>query len=74
MTGWGYIPTGSTGSQYFIMLNTYNHGGPYDWSTQLHFDSDTGMLIVEAGGSGTTPIINDQWVELNIIIDLAANT
>ena len=74
MTGWCYVPSGSTGDQYFIMLNTYNHGGPYDWSLQLHFNSATGMLIVENGGTGTTPILTNQWIEIKIEIDLGGNT
>ena len=74
VTGWSYVPSGSTGSQYFILLNTYTHGGPYEWSTQLFFNSATGMLVVENGGTGTTPILNDQWVEVNVEIDLTANT
>lgn len=73
MTGWNYIPTGSTGQQYFIMLNTYAIGGPNAWSLQVLFDSDTGMMsIVE--GSATAPIINDQWVEVRVEIDLDLDT
>jgi hypothetical protein len=72
MTGWSYIPSGSTGSQYFILLNTYNHGGPYEWSLQLHFDSTAGTLIV-VEGSGTTAIINNQWIEVKVNINLDTN-
>lgn len=73
MKGWCYIPGGSTGSQYFILLNTYNHSGPYEWSLQLHFDSTAGTLIV-VEGSGTTAIINNQWIEVKVNINLDTNT
>src|SRR4030067_3611190 len=38
-TAWQYIPTDFTGTSYFILLNTYNDGGPYNWSTEVSFDS-----------------------------------
>jgi hypothetical protein len=68
MTAYHYIPSGSTGEQYFIMLNSY-WPNPNNWSVQILFDSDAG--IVEEYYSGTTtPIINDAWVELRLEIDL----
>lgn len=73
MTAWHYIPSGSTGKQYFILLNTYTPGGPYFWSLQLLFDSDVGMVIV-VEGVGATPIINDQWIEVQVWINLDVDT
>lgn len=62
---WQYIPTGFAGQSFFIMLNTYNHGGPYDWSVQFDFDSATGQVGGNFG-SGThidiLPYVVDQWV------------
>ncbi len=72
MSGYCYIPTGSSGHQYFILLNTYNHGGPYSWSVQLRFNSTTGMMNVMEG-SGSTPIVNDQWTKVEIHINLDEN-
>lgn len=70
-----YIPSGSTGSTYFILLNTYNDGGPYDWSVQLKFDLDAGIVTAEAeGGNVTAQIVLNRWVELKFIIDLDGNT
>jgi hypothetical protein len=69
-----YIPSGTTGQTYFILLNTYNDGGPYDWSVQLNFNLDTGVVTSENLGSGTANIVYDQWVELACVIDLDNNT
>jgi hypothetical protein len=70
-----YIPAGSTGSTYFILLNQYGDGGPYDWSIQLKFDLGAGIATAEAeGGGATAQILFDQWVEIAFVIDLDANT
>ncbi len=73
MTGYVYIPTGSTGDQFFIMLNTYDAGtSTFDWSIQLEFHSDLGT-VVDYYTSLTTPIINDQWVQVRVEINLDLN-
>jgi len=69
-----YIPSEGSGSSYFILLNTYNDGGPYDWSVQINFDQDTGQLISDKGNAQSLPIIYDAWVALQFVIDLDANT
>ncbi len=38
MTGWCYVPTGSYGQQYFILLNTYVVPGTFGWSLQILLD------------------------------------
>jgi hypothetical protein len=38
-TAWQYIPVGFGRISYFILLNTYDDGGPYNWSCQVFFDS-----------------------------------
>ena len=70
-----YIPSDNdTDSTYFILLNEYNDGGPYDWSVQINFSMDAGQVISDYGGGATLPIVWDQWVELLCVIDLDANT
>jgi hypothetical protein len=71
ITAWQYIPTGATGKTYFILLNTYTVGGPYDWSTQLEFDNTLGLMTVY-GGSGAAYVVRDQWVEVKVEINLDA--
>lgn len=75
-----YVPTGLTGSAYFILLNEYQDLGPYNWSVQVEMNGTTGM-VNDLGGSaggpgaaGTAPLILDQWVEIRVEIDLDANT
>lgn len=72
MTAWSYVPTGSTGLQYFIMLNQYAPD-PNNWSVQLEFDSDAGVVADYYSGSSTS-IINDQWVEVKVEIYLDLNS
>ncbi len=69
-----FIPNGSTGQNYFILLNEYSDGGPYDWSVQLNCDSNTGRIVSDLGGGASLPIMYGQWVELKFDIDLNANT
>jgi hypothetical protein len=65
-----YIPSGTTGTTYFVMLNQY--GGPYDWSVQTTFNLDSGTIGFWNGDTAT--IVYDQWVELKYVIDLDNNT
>ncbi len=64
-----YIPGNIMGIPYFIMLNTYSDGGPYHWSTQVAFDSNTGEVISEPE-LAILPLVYDEWVELRVEIDL----
>ena len=68
-----YIPSGTTGSTYFILLNSYDDGANQDWSVQWNMNLATGVLNVEQGG-GSANIVYDQWVELKFMIDLEKNT
>ncbi|GMU81783.1 MAG: hypothetical protein AMXMBFR47_16540 [Planctomycetota bacterium] len=68
-TAWQYIPTGFSGRTYFILLNTYNPGGPYNWSVQVHFDS-SGVVHSEFDNA-ELPLVFGRWVELRVEIDFA---
>ena len=70
ITGWQYIPSSASGKQYFILLNTYNHGGPYDWSLQVEFNSTPRQFRILSPGTYVGNIIYDQWVEVRNIFDL----
>jgi len=69
-----YIPGGTTGNSFFILLNTYNDGGPYDWSVQLDFNLGAGTVTSNFGGDVTANIVYGQWVQLRFVIDLDKNT
>jgi hypothetical protein len=76
-TAWTYIPTSSaTGTTYFILMNEYSDpAGPYAWSAQLAMNLTTGLLNDDqAGGGQNIPLIKDQWVKLQLDIDLDNNT
>ncbi len=70
-----YIPSSVTsGTSYFILLNTYNDNGPYDWSVQTAFNLQAGTVSEEISSSITLPIVRNQWVEVRYLIDLTAGT
>lgn len=74
-TGWGYIPGSALGEQYWILVNTYPASASSNWSLQLLFDMTTNT--VEDPDNAATPpmtIIRDQWVEVRVEIDFAADT
>jgi len=69
-----YIPSGSTGITYFIMLNTYSHNGTQDWSVQIPLDLDAGTLSSYYVGGSLANVVYDRWVEVKMLIDLDNNT
>jgi len=71
MTGYCYVPSGSTGKQYFIMLNIYGVG-VHNWSVQLEYDSDGG-IVTDYYSSAVTSLINDTWVQVRAEIHLDIN-
>ena len=73
MTSWHYIPTGSTGDQYWILCNTYPTVYNEDWSLQLKFESASGNMIIMEG-SMVVPIVYDQWIEVKVEINLGTDT
>lgn len=69
-TAWQYIPTDFSGQTYFILLNTYNDGGPNSWSTQVYFDSAADRVVNYGVSGGSLPLIKGSWVEIKVWIDL----
>lgn len=76
-TGWWiytanlYIPSSFSGTSYFILLNSY--GGTNNWSTEVQFDSSSGLVVNDGNSGGNMPYITDQWVEVRVEIDLVNN-
>ncbi|UCD76200.1 MAG: hypothetical protein JSV91_04615, partial [Phycisphaerales bacterium] len=80
LSAWQYIPSdfssnggGQLAGSFFIVLNTYDDGGPYHWSVQMQFDSNDGMLKVFHGDDLNTidvPYATDRWVRIQNVIDL----
>jgi hypothetical protein len=74
-TAWQYVPTDFTGITYFILLNTYTDGGAdTNWSTQVNFNSATGLVTNDGTTGGTLPMIKGEWVEIRDVINLDADT
>ncbi len=67
-----YIPSGSTGTQYFILLSIYIPSGTNEWCTDIKFNNSTGQVATEEG-TGTATIIYDQWVPVEVVFDLGTN-
>jgi hypothetical protein len=72
------VPADMVGNAYFLLLNTYAHNGPKNWSTQVTLNAAS---VTSAGGSGLTrpatsrlPTILDMWVEVRVEFDLDAGT
>jgi hypothetical protein len=72
-----YIPSGGTGETFFILMNQYNDpGNGLDWSVQVKFNLANGAITADqpaTPNSGKT-IAFDKWVQINLVINLAANT
>ncbi len=68
-----FVPTGFSGDNFFILLNSYDDAGTTNnWSTQIHFQSFSGGLVSD-NDNNSLPIIFDQWVEIQVVIDFDAN-
>jgi uncharacterized repeat protein (TIGR01451 family) len=73
ITAWQFIPDGFVGQSYYIWLNQYADGGPYNWSVQVQFDSGTATVISEDEGN-SLPYVVEEWVEIFIDVDLDNDT
>jgi uncharacterized repeat protein (TIGR01451 family) len=73
-TAMQYIPSSMTGLSYFILLNTYSDGGAKNWSTQVNFDAANNTVVNDGITGGTLALVEDQWVEIRVEIDLNADT
>ena len=69
---YAYVPSTQTGDFYYIMLNEYNHGGPWNWTVQLRMSAIDGVIEDELFGN-SLPLATDQWAEILVDIDLDLN-
>jgi hypothetical protein len=79
---WTYVPAAMTNVHWFVVMNDYNHNGPYYWGTQVAFDPMTVSVLADAGIGLTTctsqygitlPLVFDAWKELVIDVDVGAD-
>lgn len=71
-TAWQFVPTDFSGTQYFILLNTYNDNGPYNWSVQVSFDAAQNKVISDFDGANL-PLVKGQWKEIRVEINLTTD-
>ena len=74
-SGWMYIPSDLTSLTSFIVQNEYQHGGPYQWAIEIHFDPATGQVwdyFRDPGIQNPLPIIYDRWAEIRLEMDFDA--
>ncbi|MHC5005125.1 MAG: thrombospondin type 3 repeat-containing protein, partial [Planctomycetota bacterium] len=77
LSAWQYIPadylsSGGSGT-HFIVLSTYEHGGPYEWAVQVRWDPGDGMakaLHGQGADEVMVPFDTDRWVRIEAIVDL----
>ncbi len=75
-TSWMYIPSDLTSLTSFIVQNEYQHGGPYQWAIEIHFDPATDQVwdyFRDPGIQNPLPIVYDEWVELRMEMDFDAD-
>jgi hypothetical protein len=77
-----FIPSGTTGETYFILLNQYaDPSGPFNWSIELLFNLTTNVVYddlasvgLPSPGSASIPLVRDAWVPVRVDFDLTADT
>lgn len=77
-TAYQYIGSSVTGTDsYFILMNTYSHGGAKSWSTQVCFRLSNNTVFDNMVGYVTGSILTlqrDRWVPIVVQINLDAGT
>ncbi|MDH7507680.1 MAG: PKD domain-containing protein [Candidatus Thermoplasmatota archaeon] len=73
---WQYVPSSMTGTQYFILMNTYTPGGVHnsqDWSLQLEFSATGGYIRDYNNQAATLPLKTNKWALIRVVIDFEAD-
>jgi hypothetical protein len=68
-----YVPTGSGGRTYFLVMNNWDVTGapPYEWNVQMALYGGFNRVQTSTpNGVIERPIIKDQWVEIRCEFDL----
>ena len=70
-----YIPSGTTGNPYFIMLNDYDPACQMCvWSVQIQFLPETGLFFDDFDPSmRCQEMVYDTWFEVKVVFDLDNN-
>jgi len=71
-TAWLYVPSNETGTQFFILMNTYTPGGTHnnqDWSLQLMFSAHNHFISDFNDETKNTTLLTDTWVPIQVNIN-----
>lgn len=71
-TAMQYIPSGTTGTSWFILLNQYPNNK--DWSVQIQFNLASGAISSQYDSGASASVLYDRWVQVKCVIDLDENT
>lgn len=68
-----YTPSSFIGKVYFLVMNYYQDGGPYQWAVQVGFNGDSVEVQCDCGSGtpSTTPLLFDEWVEFRVVVDFS---
>jgi len=69
VSAWQYVRASLDDRQFLILLNTYEAGGPKNWSLQLVTDGAAGAFA-DFNTGDALPLITDEWAEIRVMIDL----
>ncbi|MCP3920269.1 MAG: hypothetical protein GY711_32485 [bacterium] len=73
-----FAPNEYVGRNYWILLNTYDFGGPYSWSSQVFFDGDLNLVDCDCNNmndpQGPQQLIRETWIHVHARVDLDADT
>jgi len=75
-TAFVYVPSTTTGIFHLLIMDEYNHGGPYEWGAWMRFVVATSVVESDCGTSAATntPLVFDTWEEVRVELDLDADT
>lgn len=73
LTAMQYVPSDMQGNSYFLLLNTYNHLGPYSWSLQLIVSASEGLIYDFDNADDWLDLVVDDWAEIRVEIDFEAD-
>ncbi len=66
------VPMGASGRGWVVMLSEFP--APFNWALNLMLDADAGVIRDEQDAGQSTPLVFDAWAELQVVIDLDADT
>jgi hypothetical protein len=67
-----YIPVGTTGRGWVVLLSEYP--APFNWALNLMLDADAGVIRDEQDAMLSRPLELGRWVEVMVVVDLDADT